>query len=407
MQTKLKILFVAPYIPSHIRTRPYHFIKGLKKKGHSVAFIGLIDPYANKAITNELKILCDSVEIFKISKVQSYLTCLILLFAKIPLQAAYSFSKKMKKKIQRTVLQRDFDIMHVEHIRAGYLLPKTRNIPAVYDSVDCMTSLFNQFKKEKSSYTGRLIAFVESKKLEKSEPYILSQYDRSIVTASRDKCSLEDLSQNTKCIIPEIDIIENGVDCEYFRPEESSIEPCSIIFSGKIGYYSNELAAMHFAHDIFPLIKKEIQNAKFYIVGANPSKKVRQIGQHEDIIVTDWVPDIRKYLQFAHVVVCPVRVTVGIQNKFLEALAMAKAVVAYPEVVVPFQQGEKARFIVADNVNHFAKGVLQIINNEPFRLELQSNARNYVKKYYSWNEKINHLEVSYARAIAKYNNSAA
>jgi len=403
----MKILFVAPYTPSNIRIRPYHFIKGLSKKGHSITFVGLQDAYSDKETIKELRKYCDSVEIFKISKINAYFNCSIGLFGKMPLQSAFCFSRKMKNRIKQITLNPKFDLIHMEHIRAGYLLPNKRTTPAIYDSVDCITSLYQMFKKEQSTYVRKLIAFIESKKLEKAEPKVLSKYDRIIVSTFRDKNSLESLSRKADCVIPEIIPIVNGVDCEYFKAQKMPYEPYSIVFTGKMGYYANELAAIHFACEIFPLIKSKMPNAKLYIVGADPSKRVRQLNGNNDIIVTGWVSDIRKYLNMAHVVVCPVRVAAGIQNKLLEALSMAKAVVTYPEVALPLKPNNNKIYLVAKSPDKFAENILKIMNNEFLRIELEKNARAFIQNFYTWDENVKKLEEVYLKTVDTFNCNGA
>lgn len=398
----MKILFIAPYVPSNIRIRPYHFIKGLSKKGHSITFAGLKDAYSDAEAIKELKNYCESVEIFNISKTTSYLNCCVGLFEKMPLQSAYCFTQKIKDRITQIALDSEFDLIHVEHIRSGYLIPDRRTIPAIYDSVDCITSLYQMFTKEQSSHLRKTIAFIESKKLEKAEPNVLSKFDRIIVSTFRDKHSLENLSQKANCVIPEITPIVNGVDSEHFKAQKATYEPHSIVFSGKMGYYANELAAMHFACEIFPLVKSKKPDAKFYIVGANPSKKLRQLDGNRDIIVTGWVPDIRNYLNIAHVVVCPIRVAAGIQNKLLEALSMAKAVVTYPETTFPLKPKKQNIFLLADNPSEFAENILKIMNNEILRMELERNAREFVQKFYSWDKNVNKLEEVYFKTLEAF-----
>jgi sugar transferase (PEP-CTERM/EpsH1 system associated) len=393
----MRILFVAPYIPSIIRIRPYHFIKGLKKNGHSINFIGLIDPYANEEAVKHLSNYCDAMEVYRKSKTQSYFECFAGIFGKMPLQSVYTFSKKMKQRIEDLTHNSSFDIIHIEHIRAGFFLPRYRNIPAVYDSVDCITSLYNLFKNEKSTYLGKLTANIESKKLELAEPRIISRFDRITVTTKKDKSDLENLSRKAKYPIPQIDVIENGVDNRYFAPLNGSDHNNSIIFTGKMGYYANESAAIHFAREIFPLIKSKIPNARFYIVGANPSKRVKVLNGNGDIIVTGMVPDIRQYLNMARVVVCPMRITVGIQNKLLEAMSMAKAVVTYPEAAIPIQNENKDVYLVADDPAEFAKKTIKLMEDESFRLSIGMNARTYVKNYYAWDSSVKKLEELYVK----------
>jgi glycosyltransferase involved in cell wall biosynthesis len=320
----------------------------------------------------------------------------------MPLQSAYSYLPQMKKELAQLSSNGSFDIIHVEHIRAGYMLPTNRSIPALYDSVDCITSLYKRFRTEQSSMLRKFIATIESKKLTKSEPYVLSKYDAIITTTTRDKHYLNALSHNTKHSIPKISVISNGVDTDYFRPQNISLETYSIVFTGKMAYYANELAAIHFAQEIFPIVKSKIPTAKLYIVGARPSTKIQQLEKNEGIAVTGWVPDIRLYLSLAHVVVCPVRVAVGIQNKLLEAMSMAKAIVTYVEPTIALQPSHDNIFLVANNPKQFGENIIELMNNESLRKRLATNAQFFVKKFYSWDHNVQKLQKVYHRTIETF-----
>ena len=121
----------------------------------------------------------------------------------------------------------------------------------------------------------------------------------------------------------------------------------------------------------------------------------------QDVIITGWVKDIRDFLGFAHVVVCPVRVAAGVQNKMLEAMAMGKAIVAYPEVIVPLNIEDKNdKILVANDSEQFAEHLIRIFNDDSLRNKLQSNSREFVLKHYDWSEKVKELEMIYSNTVA-------
>jgi glycosyltransferase involved in cell wall biosynthesis len=309
----------------------------------------------------------------------------------------------MKRSIEQLSSNGNFDVVHIEHVRAGYMLPPNRTIPAVYDSVDCITSLYQRFRKEESSGPRKVLAIIESKKLAQSEPDLMSKYDAVIATTRVDKESLETLSRSNKQEVPNIYVIANGVDSDYFKPLDISPEPYSIVFTGKMRYYANELAAIHLAREIFPIVKAKIPRARLYIVGARPSKNIQQLEEYDGVTVTGWVPDLRQYLSLAHVVVCPVRVAVGIQNKLLEAMSMAKGIVAYTSPAEPLEPKKTDLFMLAHDPENFADSTVALMRNDSLRVRLGTNARLFVQHHYSWNQKVAELETLYYKVIEKYN----
>lgn len=130
--------------------------------------------------------------------------------------------------------------------------------------------------------------------------------------------------------------IPNGVDVAYWDPQHDYANPYrpgerAIVFVGAMDYRANVDAVEWFARTVWPQIFGQRPEACFYIVGRKPTAAVRALGELPGVVVTGGVDDVRLYVAHAHVVVAPLRIARGIQNKVLEALAMEKVVLATPE----------------------------------------------------------------------------
>ena len=124
----------------------------------------------------------------------------------------------------------------------------------------------------------------------------------------------------------------NGVDAEFFSPAHRFASPFaqghrSIVFTGAMDYWPNVDAARWFVADVLPALRTAWPGVRFHIVGMRPAAAVRALAA-PDVLVSGTVPDVRPYLQHADVVVAPLRVARGVQNKILEAMAMGRPVVA-------------------------------------------------------------------------------
>ncbi|MDD5772193.1 MAG: glycosyltransferase [bacterium] len=387
----MRILFIAPYLPSLIRVRSFNFIKALKKQGHSIYLVCLVQEKNELSETQEIEKYCEKVEKYYLLKYQSYLNCLLYLFTLVSLQSAYCFSKKMKKRVDELLKKEKFDLVHVEFIRGTYFLPEGNTLPSVFDSVDCVTNLYKQFSDANHSFFMRIIRYVEWFKLGHYEPKVAGRFDRVLVTTENEKQELKALNNK----LP-IEVIANGVDLEYFKPLENKIELFSIVMTGKMSYIANELAFIYFAEEIWPKVKTEIPQAKLYIVGNEPGPKVKKY-ESLDIIITGYVSDLRLYLSKANVVVAPIIAGGGIQNKILEAMSMAKPVVTTgkgAEGVEGLINGGQAQFTgrdsnicVADTSDEFATAVVNILKDAKLAENLGVKAREFVERYYDWGDK--------------------
>ena len=182
--------------------------------------------------------------------------------------------------------------------------------------------------------------------------------------------------------------IRNGVDSEYFSPSHDFASPFPagehpIVFTGAMDYWPNVDAVLWFAREVLPEIRKRDGSARFYIVGMNPDSEVRALASDTSAVVTGRVSDVRPYLKHARVVVAPLRVARGIQNKVLEAMAMAKPVVVTMPTAVALSAQRGTELEVASEAPAFAEKVLMLMDPER-ALRMGSLARARVLVDCAW-----------------------
>jgi len=157
-------------------------------------------------------------------------------------------------------------------------------------------------------------------------------------------------------------------------------------------YYANVDGVVWFTKEILPLIKKQIPEIRFYIVGSNPTKEVLSLSDNNDVTVTGYVPDSREYLNKATVVVVPLRIARGIQNKILEAMAMGIPVVATPQAFEGIEAKPGRDLILGEDVEKVAEGVIKLIKKVSLRKSLGDNARRIIEKNYCWAKNLEKLD---------------
>jgi glycosyltransferase involved in cell wall biosynthesis len=133
----------------------------------------------------------------------------------------------------------------------------------------------------------------------------------------------------------------NGVDFDFFDPERTPRLPelegrRFLVFLGAMGYHPNIDAVRWFSQEIFPELRRRNPALEFLIVGRDPARQVRRLGEQAGVSVVGTVPDVRPYLAGSLAVVAPLRIARGVQNKVLEALAMGKRVMASAAVCETF-----------------------------------------------------------------------
>ena len=136
------------------------------------------------------------------------------------------------------------------------------------------------------------------------------------------------------------------------------------MFTGAMDYWPNVDAVSWFAKEMLPAVVAERPRARFYIVGVQPTPAVQALAQDSRVVVTGRVPDVRPYLKHARVVVAPLRVARGIQNKVLEAMAMARPVVVSAAAAGALSGVAATDFDVADGAPEFIRKTIALMDGE-------------------------------------------
>jgi sugar transferase (PEP-CTERM/EpsH1 system associated) len=394
----LRVLFISPYLPSLIRVRPYNLIHSLAQLGHQITLLALVPPDEDDSGLDSLRAWCHEVKTIPLPRRQTYWNALVALPGRTPLQAAYSRSAQMTRLIQQTQAHTAFDVAHVEHMRGSELSWAINGIPVVFDSVDSISLLFDRVSQSGPTLKSRMLAKFESGRNHRYEGRLLERYPRVLVTSPHDQDALVKLStipQAQKRVV----VLPNGVDLDYFTPMNLPRDPATLIFSGKMSYHANVAAAETLIGQIMPRIWQHMPQVKLLIVGKDPPDHLLSQASDPRVTVTGFVPDIRPYLAQATVSVLPMRYSVGIQNKALEAMAMLTPVISTPQSVSALQTQIGRDVIVAQTPAAMAEQAVTLLNNAQLRESIGRAGRNYVETYHDWEKVAARLADIYQEVI--------
>ena len=198
--------------------------------------------------------------------------------------------------------------------------------------------------------------------------------------------------------------VENGIDTAFFDPGATfkrieSIAGALIVFTGQMDYRPNVDAVHWFAETVLPHIRVKYPAARFAIVGRHPTEAVKALAKLPGVIVTGQVPDVRGWLAAAHVVVAPLQLARGVQNKVLEAMAMARPLVASSAAAEGIDHADTIR--IAATVGEFADHVTAILDDPTVGQALGCAARAQVQARYGWSARLAALDQILARGNVK------
>ena len=183
----------------------------------------------------------------------------------------------------------------------------------------------------------------------------------------------------------------NGVNYGYFAPDDSLPNPYAegetvLVFTGAMDYWPNIDAVTWFAREILPQLRARYAALHFYIVGSSPSSAVNQLADLPGVTVTGRVEDVRPYLQYALAAVAPMRIARGVQNKVLEAMAMAKPVMVTSKGLegIDATHGEHV-LLVETSADYLDALHVLLANGCP---QLGQQARQQIAGNFNWDENL-------------------
>jgi glycosyltransferase involved in cell wall biosynthesis len=340
------------------------------------------------------------------SKQQSLFRSSLALLSSYPIQAAYARSSRFLQAAQKLCAQRSFDIVHVEHLRGiASMEPLVKEYPLMWDAVDCLSSLWKQMASVGSNRVIRTFSNVECMRTEKYEAHLLtsgasictiSEVDRDAMLALLPNISPRGISESANQFI---EVLPNGVDTNYFFPTEERHNPYNIVFSGKMSYHANVVAAHYLYRQIMPLIWKKRPTATLTIVGSKPPKSIQALANDARVEVTGYVDDIRPYIRRAHIMMSPMVYSVGLQNKVLEAMALGTPSVISFQSSRALGAKEGRDMFVAKSANEFAQNALLLMDDDVLRTDMSMHGRVYIEKNHNWQHIIERLVSIYQRNI--------
>ena len=401
----MKIAYVVPYVPNLIRTRPFNLIAQLGSLGHEVEVYTLGSNGQDFNDAQALKAKCSDVRYYVQPVWRSYLNSAVAVPSRQPLQSVYSWHEGMARDISERVSRKEFDIVHVEHLRGSrygvFIKSKFPNMPVVWDSVDCISYLFEQAAGQSRNFFGRVMTRFDLSRTKKTEGNLICDFNHVLVTSSTDKNALLDLVENGREPSP-ITVLPNGVDLDYFHPNpDIQRDTATIVFSGKMSYHANISMVKYLVSEIMPLVWKNRPETHLFIVGKDPSSDIKALEKNPFITVTGTVEDIRPYLWRATVSIVPLLYGAGIQNKILEAMATGTPVITTSRTLSALQVQPGKHLLVANDSGEFAQSILQLIDDQNLKQAIGDSGLTYIRSNHDWNLIVSQMTNIYQHSLEK------
>jgi sugar transferase (PEP-CTERM/EpsH1 system associated) len=373
-----------PYPPDKgDKVRSYHLLKQLTRR-FRVHLGTFVDTESDWQYVDDVRRMCGETCFVRLDPLQRRIASLQGLFRGEALTLSYYRHAKLSAWVNE--LRRSHAIRHVLAFSSAmgqYVVPdpETRSVA---DLVDVDSDKWRQYASTQP-WPLSLLYRREAEQLLAYERRVARSFDATVFVNSREAELFARLAPESK---RSIRFVNNGVDADYFSPLRQYADPyrqgaAAIAFTGAMDYWPNVDAAQWFAQHIFPALRRRFANCEFHVVGARPARQVRRLERLPGVTVTGTVPDIRPYLAHACLVVAPLRIARGTQNKILEGMAMARPVLASVQAAAGIDARSGEEIMVAGDADEFILQAIGVLEGQ-VAAGLGINARERVLRDYDW-----------------------
>ena len=381
--------------------RAYSLIRAMTRMGHRVHLLAFDEGGARWQDT-PLAGLCASVRTI-VPPQRTLRERLTTLLFSLQADVARRLKSEPMVGVLREILSRErFDLIQAEGIEMAWLLPLAKQFqPSAKLSFDTFNAEYQLQRviasidaQEPLRWPMAVYSWLQSGRIARFEREMGRLSDLVIAVSPEDAAALGKLMPEKK-----IPVIASAIAVEeYAATEKRNLGPHSIVFTGKMDYRPNVDAALWFADEIFPRIRRLVPDALFHVVGQKPHERLDRLRSIEGIEVSGFVRSVVPYLRGAAVYVAPLRMGSGTRLKLLEAMAAGSAIVATPIAAAGLLPDAKAAMRLAANAESFAEAVAALLNDPTARRAIGQTALAAVSAYYDWTSTADSLRQVYEEA---------
>ncbi len=393
----MRILYVChrfPFPPKRGgKIRPFNMIRHLNAS-HEVVVASLARSPQEAEEGRGLAAHCAHYEMAVVRNPVQVARMIARLPTPAPSSIGFFHSPDLARRIDVLLATEEFDLIFVHCSSVAHYVSRVKGIPKILDFGDMDSQKWLEYANYKP-FPLSLGYRLEGIKLTAEEKRLARAFDLCTATTRAEWETLEGYGTGVAS-----DWFPNGVDSAYFAPADEAYDADTISFIGRMDYYPNQECMVRFCRETFPRIREQRSNAKLLIVGADPIPAIRKLGELPGVTVTWSVPDVRPFLHRSAVMVAPLSIARGTQNKILEAMAAGVPVVTSRAAAGGVDAVAGEHFLVADSAADTAAAVLAMMTDAQRRDELAKSGRARMLSHHAWDKSMQRLDGIIERCIA-------
>lgn len=306
-----------------------------------------------------------------------------------PVSVAAFDSARLRAWVRKVLAERPIEAIFVYSGQMAQFVPPDFAGRVVMDFVDVDSAKFEAYAA-KGSLLARLVYGREARLLGRFEEAAARRAAISLFVTPEEKALFEARLRRPAGIA--VRALGNGIDADAWNP--AGVVPASalheggphFVFTGQMDYPPNVAAVESFARDVMPRVRARYPDARFAIVGRTPAPSVRALDGVNGTQVTGAVDDVRPWLVGADLVVAPLIIARGVQNKVLEAMAMARPVLLTIAAATGIAARDGEHFAIADGARDLATRALALLTDRDAATAMGQAARAFVLEHCAWDQ---------------------
>ena len=393
----MRVLYVChrfPYPPKRGgKIRPFNMIRHLAQS-HEVHVASLVRSREEAEEGRGLAQHCAHYEMGRVRNPIQLMRMVARLPTPVPSSMGFFYSRQVARGVREMLAAERFDLIFVHCSSVAQYVEGVNGTPKILDFGDMDSQKWLDYSRHKPFPLSMGYA-LEGRKLEAAERRLASRFDLCTATTRAEWETLESYATGVPT-----DWFPNGVDSEYFAPSDEPYDANTISFVGRMDYYPNQQCMFDFCATTLPRLQQRRPDLKLLIVGADPAPAVRRLGRQAGVTVTGSVPDVRPYLRRSALMVAPLNIARGTQNKILEAMAMGVPVVTSRIAGGGVDASAPDHFLVGSTPDEYAAAILRVIEDPAERKRLAQAGRERMLSHHGWEPSMRRLDGIIERCLS-------
>lgn len=382
----MKVLVILSRVPYPLekgdKLRAFNQIKELSKK-HRVVLFALNDAKLDERAVDELKKYCVGISIMPLPKKTVLGNLIRAFFNGLPLQVGYFYFSKAQRKLDDLIKKHQPDHIYCQLIRTSEYVKGYPQLKKTLDYMDVFSKGIERRKATDPFYMKPFL-MMEYKRLLKYENKVFSMFNNKTIISKQDRDFIPHPDKQ------QIKVIPNGVDTEFFKPMQRKKE-FELLFNGNMNYPPNVESVEFLVEKIMPYVWSRMPSVRLLISGASPNARVKEL-ESDKVVVSGWVDDVRENYAKSKILVAPMQISIGLQNKLLEAMAMQLPCVTSELANNALGAKHNEQIMVAKDPQQYALQILELLQNEAKAKQIAMNGYQFAVNNFNWKVTTEQLE---------------